>query len=433
MLSVEEQMIQALAYVVQMAPIGTNLGLLRMMWVMVNGSFLGSRGGIFPALYGNGLSREEVCRTWAAFGYGSWKISDLLSDWQAYVASQNQWRENQYGGLRVLSVDITGFWRPRLQGWLGKHFSSIAGKALPAVVVGVMTTSGRIGEKRIPLLQAIVRCEPTTSESEFRVELLKAAQARGQSAGEVKVVDAGFYLVEIHTAGLKQFVVRMASNCTARRNQLPKYKGHGRYPEYGEIVRPRARTRKDKTIAATDPDTTSQFDYQGRRIQVFSWSGLVTSQTKVDKQANTFSIHLFDDPAYSNPLILATDLANFTPEDLYLIYKDRWPVEQPPLAAKQMIGLHRQFVFAKEAVFRLPELALLAGNVLTYVAGVLPAIPTGFWDRQPQSTPGRLRRYLQRVDFPNLDQIHPDIRKKNSVTAHLPKGVDAHRRKKRTA
>ena len=433
MLSAEEQMIQALAFVVQMTPIGTNLGLLRMMWVMVNGSFLRSRGGIFPALNLNGLSPKEVCRTWAALGYGSWTIGELLSEWQVYVASQNEWQANRYAGLQVLSIDITGFWRPRLKGWLGKHYSSVAGRALPAVALGVMTLSGRIQEKRIPLLQAIKRCKPESSESDFRVELLKAAEKRGQSASEVKVLDAGFYLAEIHMAKLKQYVVRLASNCTACRNQLPDYQGRGRRPEYGETVRPLARTRKEKTIAATTPDQTSQFDYQGRRIQVSSWFGVVTSQTKVNDQAPTYSIHLLDDPAYTDPLILATDLLHISPEQTYLIYKDRWPVEHPPLAAKQMIGLHRQFVFAKEAVFRLPELALLVGNVLTYVAGLLPAIPTGFWDRQPSSTPGRLRRYLEQVDFPNLDQIHPDIRKKNSVSAHLPKGVHAHRRQKPAA
>ena len=74
MLSAEEQMIHALAFVVQMAPIGTNLGLLRLMWVMVNGSFLRSRGRIFPALNLNGLSPEEVCRTWAALGL--WLLDD---------------------------------------------------------------------------------------------------------------------------------------------------------------------------------------------------------------------------------------------------------------------------------------------------------------------------------------------------------------------
>ncbi|MBV7328990.1 hypothetical protein KFU94_55535 [Chloroflexi bacterium TSY] len=65
-----------------------------------------------------------------------------------------------------------------------------------------------------------------------------------------------------------------------------------------------------------------------------------------------------------------------------------------------MIGLHRQFVHADEACFRLPELGLLAGNLLSHLAASLPPIPTGYWDREPQATPGRLRRVLSSALFP---------------------------------
>ena len=110
--------------------------------------------------------------------------------------------------------------------------------------------------------------------------------------------------------------------------------------------------------------------------------------------------------------------------------RDRWPVEQVPLVAKQMLGLHRQFVFAPESCQRLPELAMLVGNVLSYLALVLPPLPTGFWDRCPQKTTGRLRRRLAQTHFPKVALNHRQIHKKNSVTAHLPKGIAAHRRKK---
>ena len=72
------------------------------------------------------------------------------------------------------------------------------------------------------------------------------------------------------------------------------------------------------------------------------------------------------------------------PESVFALYLDRWPVEQVPLAAKQIIGLHRHFVFAPQSCLRLPELALLAGNVLSYLAAVLSPMPTGFWDRHPK-------------------------------------------------
>jgi len=77
-------------------------------------------------------------------------------------------------------------------------------------------------------------------------------------------------------------------------------------------------------------------------------------------------------------------------------------VEGLPLWAKQMLGAARQLVFAPESRQRLPEVVLLAGSILAYTAATLPALPTGFWDRTPQATPGRLRRLLARVHFQDL-------------------------------
>ena len=120
--------------------------------------------------------------------------------------------------------------------------------------------------------------------------------------------------------------------------------------------------------------------------------------------------------------------------DFWSFYQDRWPIEQLPLASKHMVGAHRQFVSAEESCYRLPELSLLAGSILTYLAATLPPIPTGFWDRKPKGTPGRLRRWLGRTTFSDLQPRNPGrIRRKSSVTAHLPKGVLAHRRSKQVA
>ncbi len=129
------------------------------------------------------------------------------------------------------------------------------------------------------------------------------------------------------------------------------------------------------------------------------------------------------------PLVLGTELC-LQPLSLFNLYLDRWPVEQVPLVAKQMLGLHRQFVFAPESCQRLPELIMLVGNILSYLALVLPPMATGFWDHRPQKTTGRLRRVLARAEFPKVALSHGPIRKKNSVTAHLPKGIAAHRRQK---
>jgi hypothetical protein len=123
-----------------------------------------------------------------------------------------------------------------------------------------------------------------------------------------------------------------------------------------------------------------------------------------DKDNQTFNGYAIYDPDFAQPWLLATPL-HLKPESVRAIYKDRWPVEQIPLAAKQMVGAHRQFVSHPESVQRLPELALLAGSILSFLAATAPAVATGFWDRQPKRTPGRFRRTLIGRPFPNDAQL----------------------------
>jgi hypothetical protein len=134
------------------------------------------------------------------------------------------------------------------------------------------------------------------------------------------------------------------------------------------------------------------------------------------------------DPRYQEPLVLVATLP-VSAHALWCLDRDRWPVEQVPLAAKQMVGAHRACVFSDESRYRLPELALLAGNVLAYVAATSAAVATGFWDRGCRPTCGRLRRVLLRVEFAAIPVPESALRKKASVTAHLPKGVQGHRRR----
>jgi hypothetical protein len=435
-----ERTVQAIAAIVQTLPVGTNLALLHLLWAMVNGSFLDSRGAVFGALWASGFSVSEVRRSWAALRTGVWDANDLLESWQVYVASENRWRVRRHERYQVVSVDLTGFWRPRLQGWAGKHYHSLAQRALPAVVFGVMVLSGEVagrpGTLRVPLLRRVVRCQPTQGKAAFRGQLLQEVVAQ-MTAEQVVVVDAEFGVAELQRAGASRYVVRMASNATAQRNSLPTYKGRGRPPKYGETVRPLARTWRERRIDATVADRQSHFEQDGRTIQVRVWDALVLPHTPPSAAAGNpqgvFSLYCFHDPLHKQPLLLATNLHPVHPQTIFHIYRDRWTVEQPPLAAKQMVGLHRQFVSAPESSFRLPELSLVAGSLLTYMAAVLPPVPSGFWDRTPQPTPGRLRRLLAHSNFQSLAVETQQLRKKNSVTAHLPKGIDAHRRLKQAA
>lgn len=424
---------QALAAVVENLPIGTNQALYQFLWMLVSGKLLSSRGALFPALQAIGLKDAEVRRTWAAFRYGAWAIGPLLRTWQGYVEGQGQWQAHQYAGYYAKAVDITAYWRPTLNGLQSQHYDSKAEKALPAVVLGMIGRVSSVGEQRFALLTALVRADlDDPSETGLQERLLHRV-ASGLAEEEMPIFDAGFKLSQLYAAGLSRFVVRLAKNFTARRNALPP-NAKGRPLEYGDRVRPLPRTYKDQHIAATPPDRVETWQHNGLEFRAEFWDDLVLPDTKVAPENAPFDVVAIYDTRFDEPWLLACPL-KFSGRVMRQFYHARWPIEQLPLAAKHMVGAHRQFVSAPESCQRLPELALLAGSIqTTYLAASLPPIPTGFWDRNPKRTPGRLRRLLARTTFSDLPAPLPGrIRKKAAVSDHLPKGILGHRRTKRAA
>jgi hypothetical protein len=243
---------------------------------------------------------------------------------------------------------------------------------------------------------------------------------------EVVVVDAGVKISDLDEANIERYVVRLAKNFTARRSQVATYQGRGRPPVYGDLVRPLPRRYKNNTLAATPPDRCETWQVEGRPLRAEIWENLLLPDA-LPGSTHSFWVYAIYDPDFDQPWLPATPLP-LQPPSVRALYHDRWPVEQIPLAAKQMIGAHRQFVHAPESIQRLPELTLLAGSILSFLAASSPPIPTGFWDRQPRRTPGRFRRALSGQPFPELYPLPVQLRKKNSFTAHLPKGILAHRR-----
>lgn len=138
--------IHVLQIIVQAVPMGTNLALLQMMWTILNGSFLQSRGAIFPALKANGFTPEESRRIWQAFRHGVWRINECLAHWCEYVEAEGKWQSHEYEGYRPVAVDWTAFWRFKLKGWTGKMFHSLAGRALCGVGLGSVDNSSQPDE-----------------------------------------------------------------------------------------------------------------------------------------------------------------------------------------------------------------------------------------------------------------------------------------------
>jgi len=429
--SVVELVLEALSAITEQLPVGTNLALLHLLWAQVSGAFLPSRGAIFPALQAVGLAADEVRRAWAALRYGAWQTPTLLKAWQEYVLSQNCWREHAHGGYRPRPVDLTAYWRPALRGLSSKHYHPAAGKALPAIVLGIAVRVGSVNGQRVALITDLVRSEPDdTGETDLRRRLVRQL-AQGLADDEVAIFDAGFKVRELQDEKMERYLIRLPVNFTARRNELPEYKGRGRKPQYGQLVRPLPRKgRQGNFIPATSPDRVERWDKDGLEMRAEFWDNLVLPDVKVSPDNQTFTVVAIHDPRFQRPLLLAYPMEGLNGRAALALYRDRWPVEQVPLAGKQMLGGARQFVFAAASRQRLPELNLLAGAIVTYLAAATPAIPTGFWDRQPRATPGRFRRRLAREHFPKSWPLAGRLRKKESSHGHLPKGAAAHRRTK---
>lgn len=417
------RVVTLLCGVVKTVPIGTNLGLVEVLWMLVSGRLLATRGALIPGLAESGLPDAAVRRAWAAIGHGAWTSERLLTSWAAQVAQEQRWQASCYEGYRPVAVDVTAFWRPRLHDCPTKHYSAEAGKALPAIPLGIIARIGRVGSQRLGVLVRLVRADPSDpSPGALRQALLREAAAQ-RAPQQAVVADREFGVADMQAAGIPAFVVRLRKNCTARRATPPPYRGRGRPPIHGELVRPLARRRGAREFPATPADRTISWEEAGVTIRVEQWDDLVLPDAPVN--APSFSVIAVFDPRYHDPLLLATPLP-LSPQATRDLYRDRWPIEQLPLAAKQMIGAARQFVHEPETCQRLPELSLLAGSVLSYAAATGAAAPVGFWDRHPQPTPGRLRRLLARCVFPTEFPWPTRIRQKAAVTAHLPKGASGH-------
>jgi hypothetical protein len=76
-------------------PIGTTLGLFWLLWALLSGRCLLSRGAVFPALADGGLPAEAVRRSGAALAYGRWAIQPLVQAWHQVVQQEGGWQAHR--------------------------------------------------------------------------------------------------------------------------------------------------------------------------------------------------------------------------------------------------------------------------------------------------------------------------------------------------
>ncbi len=98
MLDAVYQVMRMLCALVLPLPVGTNLGLLHLLRMLVSGRLLGARGALFPGLSDCGLSAPATRRAWAALGHGGWASEALLAGWAALLGAEGRWQPHAHGG-----------------------------------------------------------------------------------------------------------------------------------------------------------------------------------------------------------------------------------------------------------------------------------------------------------------------------------------------
>ena len=292
MTAATDKMIQAIEYVVKPICIGTNLALLHVIWAMVSGAFLLSRGAVHTALKLSGRTDDETSRGGAALRTGQWQIEELIDRWREWVLKQRGWEMKEYKGWRAVSCDVVVFPRLKLNGWVAKLYRGTFGRAVKAVGISVIVDVGPYAGERVPLLKKLLRCQNIEeAEAQLKHDLLKAcASALGENG--VLVHDAGATIKDVQKVKAKRYIIRLASNCVARWSNLPD-KAHGNR-KYGNLIRPLARTRQGKVIVSTnDPNETTSFEHDRHTVQVQRWRDVVSVDSKVSDEAETYDIWVF--------------------------------------------------------------------------------------------------------------------------------------------
>ena len=421
--------------IVEKENIGTNLGLYRGLMALQGGHLLASRGGLIPALTSAGLNKQESKQTWQAIAQGKWEANQLLAELNTQIKAAGKFKPTCVAGYQIQAADTLGYFRARLKGCKTGHYNSIAGKSLPAQCFGILGVVGSIGQQRVTLPFYLARAEGETQSDEQLMKRLlhEANKTLDSEIARVTTADRKFPPLEMLKAGYSHIVLRRPKNFTMIRAELPVYKGKGRRPSKGEVIRPMIHQYKGKVIPESEAEavhTWQRNEVDGRCITLNAkiWFNVLLPAQKTWTQSDhhlnqkhLWVLMAIQHPDFEHPLILIMTNIKLTPDEAYTIFKSRWGIEQPPLVAKQLLGAHRQFVHHPEMCFRLPEFSMIAAVILTYCAACQPACPTGYWDRKPKPTAGRLRRHLSDFDFAGIPLL-PRLREKRSVTSHLPTG-----------
>src|SRR5439155_21652723 len=159
----------------------------------------------------------------------------------------------------------------------------------------------------VPL--AFVRANPDDPRPSVHQQRLVAEAVAQCAADDVPVFDAGFRLGPLQAAGVGAYVVRVPANFTARRAQPPAYRGRGRPPTRGALVRPLARRRGARLLAATPPDQVTTWHEGATIVRAELWHDLVLPATTATTTATATATTTATTPTTTPPTTTPTAAA----------------------------------------------------------------------------------------------------------------------------
>ncbi|MFT5195084.1 MAG: hypothetical protein ACI85U_002100 [Candidatus Promineifilaceae bacterium] len=180
-----------------------------------------------------------------------------------------------------------------------KSHDSSAKRAVPAVVYGIMGTTGTVNNQRMAQLDMLICGE--TDQNDLSKEMIKVYKQVSKLLVEnelaifdagFSLIDAGFSLIDAVIHGIERCVLRLAANCTFGETpgEIPvRTSDKGRPPSRHqvEIIRPLARKHGKETLPATEPDETITVeDDTGTEVTIKVWHKVYFLERHLDRLDN---------------------------------------------------------------------------------------------------------------------------------------------------
>jgi len=202
------------------------------------------------------------------------------------------------------------------------------------------------------------------------------------------VVDAGIATKEQFAAATKEQALlgRLRRNCKLRCAPPPPVKGkRGAKPKHGKVLHP-GRSRPEVKPSQDFKIPGEQGEIRVRRWNKLHYEGY--HETKLD-------VLRIDDPAYKDPLIVATTAqGEFSTAEFLQAYPHRWPVETLFFIGEETTATEKPRAWTKLAVERRIGLGLLTASLLKAISAMGQGLAMGPWDLKAKPSAGRLANHL---------------------------------------